>query len=266
MTKPLILVTLTLGSLTLIAPAAMVAQETQRALADRILAGPIDERHSAVQEARALGPENTGPALRAALFAALEREARIAAERYARDERGEEIGNHPSPGLASRLTEVIVELRDPEAIPVLAASLATGATAGMWALADFGEEAAPALLEVARSEDSRPRQVDWTLIALRTMVEERGVRPLSDRTLRRIRDVAMQRLMEQHSGAGLTLRRAIDLAVVLDDGQLRRIVERLASDPAEVRARGLSDPDVIERVQKRARDGLAGVPPRPRRS
>lgn len=245
--------------------AALVAQVSQHELAVSILSESVQERHRALQAVRALGPRDTGPELRAALFAALEREGRIQADRYKMDELGTMLHDHPDPEFASLLTEVVVELNDPAAIPALAASLATGSTASRWALADFGERAAPAVVEVARSTDSWPRQADWALIVLRIMVEEQAQRPLSKRTLLQIREVARQRLHEKQTGAGLTLRKAIDLAVVLGDRDLITVVERIASDPAELRARGLMDAALIQRIQKLARDRLAGRPPLPRR-
>jgi hypothetical protein len=53
--------------------------------------------------------------------------------------------------------------------------------------------------------------------------------------------------------------------LALNDAQLRRIVHSLAHESNEVRARGVTEPDLIARTQKIAADGLAGVPPLPRR-
>lgn len=55
------------------------------------------------------------------------------------------------------------------------------------------------------------------------------------------------------------------LAAVLGDANLRRVLERLASEPNETFARGIDNQDVVELTQKRAADLLAGIPPKPRR-
>jgi hypothetical protein len=129
----------------------------------------------------------------------------------------------------------------------------------------FGEEAAPALLAAVRSPETIHYVVDDALIALRFLVEGAGPSPLSAGTLDEVRHVVKQRLTERQSGIGTTLRWAIDLAVVLDDPDLRRIVQSIASDRNELIARGLTEPDLIEATQKRAAARLAGVLPKPRR-
>ncbi len=78
-------------------------------------------------------------------------------------------------------------------------------------------------------------------------------------------EVATDHLNAQQTGAGLTLRFAIDLAVVLGEPGLLDIVGRLATDPSELAARGLADPTLIERIQRHANTRLSGTLPVPRR-
>jgi hypothetical protein len=78
-----------------------------------------------------------------------------------------------------------------------------------------------------------------------------------------LRRAARQRLFgNQHD---TTLLNAIDLGVTLDDPELTGIVSSLAYDRNEVIARGVTDPELIGRIQQRARDRLAGLPPLSRR-
>jgi hypothetical protein len=151
---------------------------------------------------------------------------------------------------------------DPHAIPALAGALGTGSTLVRDALADFGEQAAPDVLRLVTAQDTRYDAVGDGLMALRFMVEGARTRPLSPSTRDQIRRAAMQRLTgEQYFS---TLWYAIDLAVALDDPELRRIVQAIASDRNELVARGVSAPDIIALTQKRAAARLAGEPPEPR--
>jgi hypothetical protein len=143
----------------------------------------------------------------------------------------------------------------------LAGALGTSPPA-LFALADFGEPAAQPVLDVVTSTDDASVVMD-ALTSLRLMAEGVGARPLATKTLRDIRRVAEQRLTGKQSVT--TLWKAIDLAVVLKDPDLRRTVESLASDANAVVARGISDPELIRQTQMLAADRLAGVPPLPRR-
>lgn len=209
-----------------------------------------------------MGPQNAGPELRAALIAVLESETRAHLEAYKADRSGQMPEFVESPELIGRVIRAVAQLEDPKTIPALAGALGTGFTA-IRALVGFGQQAAPAVLDVVRSPNSTHYQVDAGLIALRLMVERTPSRPLSSDTLDQIGRVAQERLTGNQYFT--TLWWAIDLAVVLNDVELRRIVESLASDWNEVVARGVDDPDLIERTQKRASDRLAGIAPLPRR-
>lgn len=193
----------------------------------------------------------------------LEREGQIRAQRYAAGRRGELLQPLEDPEFILRLSRVVAELRDPQAIPALTGALGTGSPVTR-ALVAFGEQAVPALLGAVGSPETMHYVVENALIALRFMAEGEGPHPLSPGTLDDVRRVVKQRLAERQSGIGTTLRWAIDLAVVLDDPDLRRIVQAIASDRNELVARGRTEPDLIELTQKRAADRLAGVPPQPR--
>jgi hypothetical protein len=61
-----------------------------------------------------------------------------------------------------------------------------------------------------------------------------------------------------------TLWYAMDLAAVLGDEDLRSIIADLATYPNDIIARGVIDPELVQRTQQHARDRLAGVPALPR--
>ena len=112
------------------------------------------------------------------------------------------------------------------------------------------------MLAVVTSADSDREVVGAGLVALRFMVEGVQARPLSPGTRERITQAAKQWLVAGKQSI-LTLGAAIDLAAVLGDPDLRRILESLASDPNAVASRGI-DAGSIERIRKRAADRLAG--------
>jgi hypothetical protein len=154
----------------------------------------------------------------------------------------------------------VARLEDPQAIRALAEAAGTGGTV-IRALAGFGQAAASAVLDVVMS-DAKYYTVEGGLITLRIMVERMQIKPLSSATLERIRRAAKQRL----TGAQYftVLWSAIDLAAVLDDRELRGLVEAIAGDPNQAIARGVTTSDLIEMTRRRAADRLAGVPPLPR--
>jgi hypothetical protein len=242
---------------------AQPKQVDQRAVAQQLLSNDSDQRREALATIRTMGATNAGPEIRGALLTLLDAQNRVIEE--ARTQ-GSTIERRLDPEFHSRLTQTVVELRDPRTIPALAQSLGTGFVLHR-ALAGFGEAAAPAVLAVVTSPQSSYDAINEGLIALRFMVEGAQSQPLLADTRQRIAAAAAQHLSQpgRPIGTGTTLRRAIDLAVVLGDPNLRRIVEAIASDPKEVTARGVTDPDLIAQTQRRASDGLAGVPALPRR-
>jgi len=243
-------------------PATVQAQVDQRALARQILSGSAGDRSRALEAARALGPQNMGPELRTALIGALEREGRTRAQRYEADLRGEALEPLEDPEFIARVASVVAELRDPRAIPALTSALGTGSPVTR-ALVDFGEQAVPSLLAAVKSPATIHYVVEDALLVLRLMVEGAGPHPLSTATLNEIRGAAKQRLTGKQYFT--TLWDAIDLGMALDDPDLKRIVQSLASDRGEVVARGIDDPDTIGETQRLAAERLAGVPPKRRR-
>jgi len=236
------------------------AQSDQHTLARRILGGNVEDQSSAVWAAMTLGSQATGPELRAALIALLDRSIGLVDEAR---KRGEAVSVGPE--FVSHVAHAVSQLEDPQAIPVLARALGkTGSTLVPDALADFGEQAAGAVLRVVTDPEGPYEAVSNGLLSLRFMVEGRGARPLSTGTLSEIRRAAKQRLTGKQSAP--TLWKAIDLAVVLGDPELRRIVESVAADRGEIVARGIEHSGLIEATQRLAAGRLAagGRPFNPR--
>lgn len=250
-----------LAALQVVMLATGQAQGDQHALAQRILNGSVADQDGAVWSAMTLGSQATGPELRTALITLLARNNRILDEA---SKRKVAVATLVNPEFVAHVAHAVSQLEDPQGIPALAGALGSGSTLVPDALADFGEQAAAPVLRVVTSPDSRKAAVADGLLALRFMVEGSGARPLSAGTLTEIRRAAKQGLTgKQYS---TTLWKAIDLAVVLGDPDLRRIVECIAADTSEIVARGITHSGTIEATQRLAagRVAASGRPFNPR--
>lgn len=256
----LLIAALVLGATT-VASGQTAPSASQARLAADVLSDDYAVSGPAVGRAQGLKPAQVGPELRAALFAALAREARSHQERYEAASRYQLLKPLEHPEHISFLTRTVVALRDPASIPALAATLFTGSLVPH-AISQFGEAAAPAVIGVVTNDQGWHEEVSGGLMALRFMVERRGSLPLSASTLQQVRDATLRIL---NGGPRFpVLWQAIDLAIVLDDPELKAVVETLAKDPNAVMARGIVASHIVESTQQRARDRLAGIPPLPR--
>lgn len=248
-------VVLLLAALQVVMLATGQAQGDQHALAQQVRGGNREDQSRAVWSALTLGPQATGPELRAALIALLERNNGILDEAA---DRKVAVATLVDPEFVAHVAHVVSQLEDPQAIPALAGALGSGSTLVPDALADFGERAAGAVLRVVTDPATRRREaVADGLLSLRFMVEGGAARPLSAGTLDEIRRAAKQRLTGKQYAP--TLWKAIDLAVVLGDPELRRIVESIAADTSEIVARGITHSGSIEYTQKLAVGRLAAL-------
>jgi hypothetical protein len=241
-----------------LSPANIQGQLDQRAIAQQLVSQDPAERRRALDGAQTIGAQNIGPELRAALIALLEDKNRIVVEAM---RRRVPLDTVDDPEYIATLSRLVGDLRDPKAIPALALAI-YGGTSVMRALADFGSAAVPDLVRVAASPDIHYDVVNHCLITLRFMVERQQNKPLTAEAIDQIRRVTEYRL----TGAQYftTLWRAIDLAVVLNEPALNRTVSSLAYDPKQVIARGIENPDIVQRTQQLASDRLSGVPAVPR--
>jgi hypothetical protein len=232
------------------------AETDQRRIAQQLLGSDKQQRSIGLEAARVIGASNTRHELRTALIRLLEMENRVVAETL---ERGATVDTVEDPEFISALARIVADLRDPVAIPALAGALSTYSVIAP--LADFGEQAAPAVLAVVRSSKDH-YAVEDGLRSLRFMIE--GPRPLSAATLREIALVTEQRLSGKQAFA--TLWYAIDLASVLKTSRLQTILQSFASDPKVIVETGNVQPQIIRRTQQRAIDRLTGVAPPPRQN
>ena len=233
---------------------AQIVGQQQAELARKALGADRMERGMVVARVRHMGPDSVSPALRAALIAALEQQGELFARRLRR-----EIGEFENMELIAGLAQLVAGFRDPRAIDALAGALGASPPAGD-ALAEFGERAVPAVLRVLEATTVASVGAG-ALNCLRFMVQGVGGQPLTDVTRERIRQITKERLTTRQKSFR-TVWGGIDLAVALEDPELRRIVQSLASDRDAVRALGVRDTD-IEDTQRRAIERLAGVPARP---
>jgi hypothetical protein len=192
------------------------------------------------------------------LITALEEEGSLLAQAR----RGEITGLNNAE-LVSGLALVVAAFRDPRSIDALANALGTSPPATA-ALAEFGQRAVPAVLQVLGNATSTS-VVNDALLCLRFMAEGVGSQPLIGGTRDLIRHVVEERLTEPQESI-TTVWRAIDLAIALDDPDLRRIVQSVASERDALAVRGVLSPELIDRTQRLAEERLAGVLPLPRHS
>ncbi|HQZ40021.1 MAG TPA: hypothetical protein PLH72_13370 [Vicinamibacterales bacterium] len=235
----------------------------QIAIASQLVSNDPVQQSRALLAVETMDQSTLGDDVKAALATALQQESRRNTRRYWQNRAGQALEPLPDPELMAHLSRVVAELHDPRTIPALAESLGVGSPA-IRTLAGFGELAAPAVLDVVMSPASTHYAIDQGLIALRFMVEaSRTGHRLSPSILERIGHAAEYHLTHRPRFI-FTVWRAIDLAVTLQDPRLRTIVQAFASGPQPATAMGATDSDDLERTQKKALDGLAGVPPLPR--
>lgn len=231
----------------LAAPSAAWAQArenselTERAASRALLDNRVTpERDRALALALELGPR-AGPELRAAVIAAAWAEVRGETDRAEVDE---EIFAY---------YDAVAGLRDPQAIPFLVHVLPSGSGASN-ALADLGAAAFPAVLETVSNPDEISYRVQEGLTALRFMIEDRSLGP---REMALVREVVRDRLSEaQFVGV---VRSALRLAVELGDPELRRTVEKLATDRTAAKAlvsHYLFDGNTLSLSHERDVDGI----------
>ncbi len=259
------------------------AQMDQQALARTILGSDQRAAKLALDEAtRALAPAEMGPELRAALIAVLERQNEVYLTYTKMMASGVVDGiedpNEFPPAMQEFwregyifLVEAVIALRDPLAIPALAGAVGHGDRVAR-ALAEFGEEAAPALLSVAEGGAREEDQAIFAMRALTLMVEDPKGQRLSRSTLDRMRRLVREQLTTEtqypsmiRSWSNLRAIRAeaaISLALTLGDPSLREVVHSLARDSESVRRLGVEDAANMERIQRHAAEALARPPRR----
>lgn len=198
-------------------PAVSNAQEraaapvTEQQAAVLLAQGNWRERYNAVMFVMELGPQ-ASPEIRLAVIDAAWAEVR-----------GETDTPNESEAVFDYM-QAVAEMGDPRAIPFLIEVLIFGTNAAN-ALADIGVRAFPAVLEAVSDSDENASRVRGGLTVLRFMLED-GI--LTAGQTDQVRAAARDRLSgTQHDSV---VRAALRLALVLNDPELREIIERLAGD------------------------------------
>lgn len=232
-----------------------LTEQEQGQYAQIVRRGTRAEQAAVVNRLYLGGARQSGTVLRSALIEALEREvAYVEAQRGKNEQRD-------YPNMLDRLSSIVASFGDTRAIPALARA-ATSSLSAASGLAEFGEPAVSPLLETIERQPNVT--LAWVpMVAFRFLVEGAGSAPLSAHSRDKIRDVA-RRYLNAPSGNASALTAAIDLAIALNDLELRALVERIAADRSEVEARGFANPHDIASIQKHAAERLAGKPATPK--
>lgn len=235
--------------------AAQGTGASQAAMSRSLSSSVPSERLAALEATRAIPVEQRGPELRAALLVLLEQQNAVVRDATLR---GLPLSSLEEPEFVSTVQRTVAEMKDPASIPALANAM--GMFLLIRPLAEFGEQAVPAVAAVVRSPNTRYAAVDDGLRVLRLVAERRGS-SLTEQSRALIREAAAARLAGAQNFT--TLWYAIDLAAAIGDSSLRGTLQALANDPAQVVARGVRTSRLVEQTRKRASDRLAGIRPSP---
>lgn len=152
----------------------------------------------------------------------------------------------------------IAQAGDPVAIPALAAFPVFGWRIS-WALVSLGEPALRAVLEAASPPPIDEGRVSGALTTLAMFVNEWGPEAFDEHTYAEMKGLAAHYL--QGPTYWTILGRAIELAIQLEDPDLRSQVEELAASDDAVRAHGIEEAYDIGKIRERATERLADPTP-----
>ena len=163
--------------------------------------------------------------------------------------------------VVAALAEVALEIAqagDPVAIPALATFPVLGWET-YWALVSLGEPALRAVLEAASTPPIDEGRVSGALTTLAMFVDEWGPEAFDEHTYAEMKGLAAGYL--QGPTYWSILRRSIELAIQLEDPDLRSQVEELAASDDAVRAHGIEEAHIIQLIRDRAAERLADPTP-----
>ena len=233
----------------------MAAQRTDAQRLGTLEIGTLEEKIEALADIRAVPMGQRSSAVLPALLGELNR---IDRDLYAR--RSDPLsGQAREPREAQgdylfRLIEIVSEYPDPAIIKPLLPFLPTGNMV-VTTIARFGDRAVPDVAAFAAAGYRRDGDVPGALLTLRRIVERQHDTPITQASMRRIADVARERL-RGNQGA-VIVEEAIALAVATGDPELLGRVQVLATDRGEVARLGIPDPSLAARIQARAAAALA---------
>ena len=235
------------------APDSAWAQQRQAELAADLLGDNGVRRERAVFVADALGPSRMSEDVRIALITLLEQ---FNDEQDVAEAQGIALESVVQGEFFLWVARVVATLDDPRAISALARvgnhAFSKHVASG---LARLGEQALPAIVTVidaSRAGESK-FAVRTNLLAISMMVGDGGADRLSASAREDIVRVTRDSFWSQR---GTTIRKAIDIAVALDEPELVQMVVAISQDPSIVAERGL-DGFMVDRVHKHAVDALS---------
>lgn len=224
-------------------------------IASALSQGSSEERITAVSAILQIPAAQRGPTIRAAVVLELARYQRELEVRAAAIRAGETIAPREDHGAyLADLLEILIDYDDPDIIDPLIPFIGTGNRV-MNVLAQFGGSALEGVASVAASLESSSRDASAALTTLERMLTQPVRQPLTEQSKQRVASVAAQRLIGTQDP--IVLWSAISLAVSTGDADLRARVQQIADDPDAIRDLGITQPNLIEYVQQRARSVLA---------
>lgn len=228
--------------------AASAQESTQFAIAQALRSADTVGFRAAMGEMIRIPVAEQGPELRAAIVDVLLQQQREGT--ILRD-------GHVVVALAEVALE-IAQTGDPIAIPALAAFPMMGWRI-YWALVSLGEPALRAVLDAAFSPASDEGSVSGALMTLAMFVDEWGIGAFDEQTYNQMKGVSARYL--QGPTSWKILGSSIELAIQLDDPDLRAQIEALAASDEAVRAHGIEEAYDIGRIRKKAAERLADPTP-----
>jgi hypothetical protein len=218
--------------------------------------GPSIERVSAIAAIKKLPVTQRSPSVLAALLQELERLRQQLEDRQFALLTGQPLAPSDDHGeYLFSVLEVVTEHRDdPLIIRPLLPFIATGNRV-VDTLAGFGELAVPDVAAIATWGLAPQTDIHSALLVLRRMLERPGQHPISAASRALIARIAQERLSGTQPVT--VVMNAIDLAVATGEARLLQRVQELTTDPVAVQALGISDPELVRAIQKRANDALA---------
>lgn len=162
------------------------------------------------------------------------------------------------------LKDGVLPLNDPAAVNAIAGQLDTGASARN-AMIEIGPSSVDAIFDMLQHPDNPENmEVVGPTLTLRVMVDYFGIDAFTDDQLRQMKELVISQLNRQSlKGEFNYFNYAVQLGISLKDTELRMLIETIAIDRKIILQRGITDEWAINRIQKDARDGLAGelIPP-----
>ena len=243
---------------TLIATSGFDALALQRPIDDKLLAdwlmtGAQGLKEGAIASILKIAPEKRSLLVEEALVAELTRLNDAHNASMARYRAGQplEIQGERITQYRFDLAHAASQSKNPIVIPALVGVLGAGPPIAR-ALAKFGEQAVEPIAEIARNDHPVRETVQYAIEALQNMVDSGAMLSANARGM--IRDVARQRLEGKQYFSWVAA--ASKLAVATGDPVLRRRVEQLVADPAELSRMGIDGEAAVRHVTKAASEAL----------